>query len=218
MTPDPAPQARTGRRSRSKPRERAANPQLVCFPPDLRVGGARHASCEPLPPSKPERPHVSRSQRSPSLPPPGAWCRRTARSRPSARPGSCIVPGSENLIQEWRPCRSGTLPSPSCSWRSSGPRPSRKAPASSRQSASPAAWPRARRAVTPRSRCSRACPLPLRPCETCAGARRSRSRRGPASAPPIGSAPTACRRSSRRRSPGPTSSWRTGRSARTACS
>ena len=69
MTPDPAPQARTGRRSRSKPRERAANPQLGCFPPDLRVGGARHASCEPLPPSKPERPHVSRSLRTDSLPP-----------------------------------------------------------------------------------------------------------------------------------------------------
>src|SRR6185295_5259044 len=58
MTPDPAPQARTGRRSRSKPRERAACPQLRWFPPDLRVGGARHAFREPIPPSKPGRPHV----------------------------------------------------------------------------------------------------------------------------------------------------------------
>jgi hypothetical protein len=57
MTPDPAPQARTGRRSRSiKPRERAACPQLRCVPPDLRDDGARHASREPVPPSKPSTP------------------------------------------------------------------------------------------------------------------------------------------------------------------
>ena len=43
-----------------KQRERAANPQLWLFPPDLRVDGARHASHGPIPPSKPSRPHMWR--------------------------------------------------------------------------------------------------------------------------------------------------------------
>src|SRR5262249_44331783 len=41
-----------------KPRERAACPQLRCVPPDLRGDGARHASRDSLPPSKPYRPHI----------------------------------------------------------------------------------------------------------------------------------------------------------------
>src|SRR5262249_5719619 len=57
MTSVPAPEAKTGGTSRLiKPRERAACPQLRCVPPDLRGDGARHASRESLPPSKPFRP------------------------------------------------------------------------------------------------------------------------------------------------------------------
>jgi len=48
---------RGGRRCLIKQRERAACPQLRCVPPDLRVDGARHASRDSLPPSKPYRPH-----------------------------------------------------------------------------------------------------------------------------------------------------------------
>jgi hypothetical protein len=60
MTSSPAPQARTGWTSLLiKQRERAANPQLRCVPSDLRVDGARHASHESLPPSKPCRPPAS---------------------------------------------------------------------------------------------------------------------------------------------------------------
>ena len=39
-------------------RERTEYPQLRDVPSDLRVNGARHASHESLPPSKPGRPHV----------------------------------------------------------------------------------------------------------------------------------------------------------------
>src|SRR5436190_8955723 len=47
-----------GRRSQLiKLRERTNYPQLRDIPSDLRVNGARHASCESLPPSKPCRPH-----------------------------------------------------------------------------------------------------------------------------------------------------------------
>src|SRR5262249_53603800 len=57
MTSVPAPEAKTGGTSRLiKQRERAACPQLRCVPPDLRGDGARHASRESLPPSKPCRP------------------------------------------------------------------------------------------------------------------------------------------------------------------
>jgi len=49
---------RGGRRYLIKQRERAACPQLRCVPPDLRGDGARHASRESLPPSKPYRPHA----------------------------------------------------------------------------------------------------------------------------------------------------------------
>jgi hypothetical protein len=42
-----------------KQRVRAASPQLRCVPSDLRVDGARHASHESLPPSKPCRPHMN---------------------------------------------------------------------------------------------------------------------------------------------------------------
>ena len=44
-----------------KPRERTDFPQLTDVPSDLRVNGARHASRDPVPPSKPIRPReVSR--------------------------------------------------------------------------------------------------------------------------------------------------------------
>src|SRR5687768_1212422 len=47
-----------GRRSQLiKLRERTDYPQLTDVPSDLRVNGARHASHESLPPSKPYRPH-----------------------------------------------------------------------------------------------------------------------------------------------------------------
>jgi hypothetical protein len=50
-----------GRRSQLiKLRERTNYPQLTDVPSDLRVNGARHASCESLPPSKPCRPHEER--------------------------------------------------------------------------------------------------------------------------------------------------------------
>src|SRR5437016_5420102 len=50
---------RGGRRYLIKQRERAACSQLRCVPPDLRGDGARHASRESLPPSKPYRPPVA---------------------------------------------------------------------------------------------------------------------------------------------------------------
>ena len=43
-------------------RERTVYPQLTDVPSDLRVNGARHASRESLPPSKPGRPHVVRGK------------------------------------------------------------------------------------------------------------------------------------------------------------
>src|SRR5206468_3834724 len=59
MTSSPALQASSGWTSLLfKQRERAACPQLRCVPPDLRGDGARHASRESLPPSKPYRPHA----------------------------------------------------------------------------------------------------------------------------------------------------------------
>src|SRR5436190_23683709 len=59
MTSSPALQASSGWTSLLfKQRERAACPQLRCVPPDLRGDGARHASHESLPPSKPYRPHL----------------------------------------------------------------------------------------------------------------------------------------------------------------
>jgi hypothetical protein len=52
-----------GRRSQLiKLRERTNYPQLTDVPSDLRVNGARHASCESLPPSKPCRPHAEANQ------------------------------------------------------------------------------------------------------------------------------------------------------------
>jgi hypothetical protein len=62
-----------------KQRERAANPQLWLFPPDLRVDGARHASHGPIPPSKPNRPHVEGP-----LPP--LWGRGNGRGKAKASP------------------------------------------------------------------------------------------------------------------------------------
>src|SRR5262249_32530946 len=57
MTSVHAPKAKTwGTSLLIKQRERAACPQLRCVPPDLRGDGARHASRESLPPSKPCRP------------------------------------------------------------------------------------------------------------------------------------------------------------------
>src|SRR5437868_15506035 len=62
MTSSHAPKAKTWWTSLLiKQRERAACPQLRCVPPDLRVDGARHASRESLPPSKPCRPQGARS-------------------------------------------------------------------------------------------------------------------------------------------------------------
>ena len=54
------PTTRRGQGRRSlliKQRERTEYPQLTDVPSDLRVDGARHASHESLPPSKPCRPH-----------------------------------------------------------------------------------------------------------------------------------------------------------------
>src|SRR5688572_2884958 len=53
------PTTRRGQGRRSlliKQRERTEYPQLTDVPSDLRVNGARHASRESLPPSKPYRP------------------------------------------------------------------------------------------------------------------------------------------------------------------
>ena len=58
-----APTTRRGQARRSQRfrlRERTDCPQLTDFPPDLRVSGARHASHDSAPPSKPGRPHVER--------------------------------------------------------------------------------------------------------------------------------------------------------------
>jgi hypothetical protein len=60
MTSSPALQASSGWTSLLiKQRVRAACSQLRCVPPDLRGDGARHASHESLPPSKPCRPHTN---------------------------------------------------------------------------------------------------------------------------------------------------------------
>ena len=61
------PTTRRGRGRRSqliKLRERTEYPQLRDIPSDLRVNGARHASRESLPPSKPYRPHRMEPKRS----------------------------------------------------------------------------------------------------------------------------------------------------------
>src|SRR6476660_2371461 len=64
MTSVHAPKAKTwGTSLLIKQRERAACPQLRCVPPDLRGDGARHASHESLPPSKPFRPHAGVTDR-----------------------------------------------------------------------------------------------------------------------------------------------------------
>src|SRR5207249_7488222 len=73
MTSSPALQASSGWTSLLvKQREAAACSQLRCVPPDLRGDGARHASRESLPPSKPCRPHgvwttAERSQSDPFI-------------------------------------------------------------------------------------------------------------------------------------------------------
>ncbi len=50
-------------------RERTEYPQLTDVPSDLRVNGARHASRESLPPSKPSRPHEVRTTVTPVVQP-----------------------------------------------------------------------------------------------------------------------------------------------------
>ena len=55
--PQPPGEAGADAHSLIKLRERTDYPQLRDIPPDLRVSGARHASRESLPPSKPYRPH-----------------------------------------------------------------------------------------------------------------------------------------------------------------
>ena len=65
MASDPQPpgEVEADAHSLIKLRERTDYPQLRDIPPDLRVSGARHASRESLPPSKPNRPHqVERAQ------------------------------------------------------------------------------------------------------------------------------------------------------------
>src|SRR5215813_10096590 len=57
--PQPPGEAEADAHSLIKLRERTDYPQLRDIPPDLRVSGARHASRESLPPSKPNRPHRS---------------------------------------------------------------------------------------------------------------------------------------------------------------
>ena len=52
-----------GRSQRIRLRERTDYPQLTDVPSDLRVNGARHASRESLPPSKPSRPQKVESSR-----------------------------------------------------------------------------------------------------------------------------------------------------------
>jgi hypothetical protein len=47
---------RGGRHCLIKQRERTDCPQLTDVPSDLRVNGARHASQDPAPPSKPNSP------------------------------------------------------------------------------------------------------------------------------------------------------------------
>src|SRR4030095_7545342 len=59
MTSGPHPQAGEGRLSQVlRLRERAANPQLGCFPSFVEVDGPRHASCETVLPSNLVRPLV----------------------------------------------------------------------------------------------------------------------------------------------------------------
>ena len=58
MTFVPNPQAdQDERRMPIRLRVLAADSQLGFFPSDFRVDSARHASNDPLPPSKPDRPH-----------------------------------------------------------------------------------------------------------------------------------------------------------------
>ena len=54
---------REGRSQRIRLRERTDYPQLTDVPSDLRVNGARHASRESLPPSKPSRPRTGQNRR-----------------------------------------------------------------------------------------------------------------------------------------------------------
>lgn len=79
--PPPSGKARADAHSLIRLRERTEYPQLTDVPSDLRVNGARHASRESLPPSKPCRPHLERTarRRSSSL-------IRTIIVRPSSRP------------------------------------------------------------------------------------------------------------------------------------
>ena len=60
MASGPQPPGEVGADAHSliKLRERTENPQVTDVPRDLRVHGARHASRESLPPSKPNRPHI----------------------------------------------------------------------------------------------------------------------------------------------------------------
>src|SRR3954464_14437880 len=60
MTSGSQPPGEVGRDAHSliRLRERTEYPQLTDVPSDLRVNGARHASRESLPPSKPSRPQV----------------------------------------------------------------------------------------------------------------------------------------------------------------
>ena len=62
MTPSPAPRARTRwTRRLIRRREQAACPQLLGFPSDYRVDGARHASCDPITPVEAVSPPTERA-------------------------------------------------------------------------------------------------------------------------------------------------------------
>src|SRR5580765_1390557 len=65
MASGPRPPGEVGADAHSliKLRERTENPQLTDVPRDLRVHGARHASRESLPPSKPCRPPKQKPKR-----------------------------------------------------------------------------------------------------------------------------------------------------------
>src|SRR6187455_2249696 len=73
----PPGEVRVDAHSLIKLRERTNYPQLTDVPSDLRVNGARHASCASLPPSKPCRPRV--------------WPGRVKLDRPISCPDDCMT-------------------------------------------------------------------------------------------------------------------------------
>ncbi len=100
-----APTTRRGQARRSQRfrlRERTDCPQLTDCPPDLRVSGARHASHDSAPPSKPGRPHVERRALEPVTHAQPFFDSSTLHTVAEARPHG--VASWHNTWPRWREC------------------------------------------------------------------------------------------------------------------